>query len=90
MTYADKYGFVPIWNYIVLKPTDEAQRIREGFVPIWNYIVLKHHFLRLQQQHLFCTHMELHCSKTFNCVVLLCVRFCTHMELHCSKTNLRQ
>ena len=38
---------------------------------------------------LFCTHMELHCSKTYSPAVFQHYVFCTHMELHCSKTQRR-
>ena len=34
-------GFVPIWNYIVLKPDYVCGWNTTCFVPIWNYIVLK-------------------------------------------------
>ena len=34
-------GFVPIWNYIVLKHGGVYFPSQYCFVPIWNYIVLK-------------------------------------------------
>ena len=34
-------GFVPIWNYIVLKRYHICNTSTKSFVPIWNYIVLK-------------------------------------------------
>ena len=36
---------------------------------------------------MFCTHMELHCSKTTTTDSITVTAFCTHMELHCSKTK---
>ena len=36
-----RLGFVPIWNYIVLKLLSTIFSGTHSFVPIWNYIVLK-------------------------------------------------
>ena len=63
----ESVSFVPIWNYIALKLYESELYTDGSFVPIWNYIALKQEQLLKRLCAMFCTHMELHCSKTESC-----------------------